>query len=110
MTDAEMTNGEHLSGPGDNHIHGHHHPLHLGRIGAQNNSVGVIGIRQPVGAQPSGPPIIRVSVVIGNHQVRGSHEVLRRQGKAREPSLLQRDLAVYKGIHDDENNVCLSWG
>ena len=72
--------------------------LHPGNSGARIKRVSfLIGNHQPIGAAQTK----RVSVLDGDHQVPGS----RRSNGSEDEDLIHEN--NYKGIHDDEKNVCL---
>ena len=90
MTSGTRADGSRHPGPGLLRPH-----LLLGKNGAQTKRASVlIGSHQPIGtAQTKG-----VSVRHGDHQAHGSHISLGSE-------FIFIDL--YKGIHDDENNLWL---
>ena len=94
MMDRVMPTGRHHLGHGTNQRPGH--PL-LGDHGARTKRVSVlIGSHQLIGATR----IKRVSVPNGDHRAPGTF-----LAAVKNEYLIFKD--IYKGIHDDENNVCL---
>ena len=95
MMDEVMPTGKHHLGHGISLWLGH---LHLGNNGVRTKRVSIlIGKHHLIGAAQ----IQRVTDPFGDHQVPGSHHSHDREEWVPH---LQRH---FKGIHDDENNVCL---